>query len=595
MRMALFLLVVAACSSESPTIALFSKTGDDFYALPFPNDLRREADGTIDLSEFPTNAPLVDTYRMAADQLDGFGMNSPVFARFSDALDPTTLPTPAASMADGASVYLVDPATGAKTPIIATFRAEGTQTIGVNTLIARPYPGFGLMDATTYALVITTAVRDQYGSPIATTDEFQRTLANAEEYTALAAYLDGNAIARSTIASAAVFTTQRATRILPAIRDAIMAIAAPVGTDIVPVGGSTGLVEYTGSYVAPNFQRGTVPYHDAGDIVVGADGKAVIQRMETLRFSIAIPEGTMPATGWPVAIYSHGTGGGWESYLSDGTGSRLAQQGIATISMDQVLHGPRNPGGDPEIDFFNYSNPLAARDNALQGAADAFSQHRLVENLVVDGATFDASKVYFFGHSQGGVTGAGYVAFEPNLGGAVLSGTAGNLTLALLGKTEPANIPDLVTTLVRDKPIDENNPSLALVQMWMERADPINYAPLMVRSPVAGPRNVFQTEGFPDHYTPNPAIEAFATALGADIANNPDHKDIEGIMLRGKQVLQTPITNNAGSVTCVLAQFNQATSSDGHFVVFEVPLAETQAAQFLGTLARTGSATVVSM
>ena len=31
------------------------------------------------------------------------------------------------------------------------------------------------------------------------------------------------------------------------------------------------------------------------------------------------------------------------------------------------------------------------------------------------------------------------------------------------------------------------------------------------------PRNIFQTEGFTDTYSPNPGIEAFATALGGDI------------------------------------------------------------------------------
>src|SRR5215475_15360941 len=68
-----------------------------------------------------------------------------------------------------------------------------------------------------------------------------------------------------------------------------------------------------------------------------------------------------PPTGWPICIYAHGTGGDWESFVDDGTGLRLALQGIATISTDQVLHGPRNPGGDPETAFFNFGNPYAGR------------------------------------------------------------------------------------------------------------------------------------------------------------------------------------------------------------------------------------------
>jgi catechol 2,3-dioxygenase-like lactoylglutathione lyase family enzyme len=103
----------------------------------------------------------------------------------------------------------------------------------------------------------------------------------------------------------------------------------------------------------------------------------------------------------------------------------------------------------------------------------------------------------------------------------------------------------------------------------------------------------FQTEGFTDHYTPNPGIEAFATALGGDIVDDPDHKDVEGITLRKGQTREAPFDNNVGGVTCVLAQFKQLAGSDGHFVVFDIPLATKQAAQFLGTLASTGTATVV--
>lgn len=97
-RVVPLIALLAACEPEPPTVALFAipgaSDGDDFYALPFPNDLRREADGTIDLSLFPTNSVIVDKYRAAADQLDGFALNAPVFVRFSDELLPSSLPSP---------------------------------------------------------------------------------------------------------------------------------------------------------------------------------------------------------------------------------------------------------------------------------------------------------------------------------------------------------------------------------------------------------------------------------------------------------------------------------------------------------------------
>ena len=88
---------LAACGDDPGTTALFAvpgaDVGDDFYALPFPNDLRRHDDATLDLSLFPTHSLIVDQMRAAAETLDGFGLNSAIFARFDGPLDPASLPT----------------------------------------------------------------------------------------------------------------------------------------------------------------------------------------------------------------------------------------------------------------------------------------------------------------------------------------------------------------------------------------------------------------------------------------------------------------------------------------------------------------------
>lgn len=621
--LALSLVLAAACTG-TPTTALFAlpggAPGDDFYALPFPNDLLRRPDGTLDLSAFPTNSLIVDSYRAAAEHLDGFGLNQPIYARFDGPLAPESLPDPAESLGERAAVYLVDvdpesPARGERIPIAVRFRAEPTVTLGANHLSARPYPGFPLAEGTTYALVVTTRVTGSNGDAIEPAAAFRDVLgtggdlatqAARETYAPLLAWLDEpGGDERADVASAAVFTTQHATSIAPALRRGVLAAPAPVATDVMPLVEMPDLKVFTGAYQAPNFQRGALPYRNAPDgaIEIGPDGAAVVQRTETMRFAVSIPQGPTPANGWPIALYQHGTSGDYVSFVDDGTASALAAEGIAVISTDQVLHGPRNPGGDPQIDFFNISNPFAMRDNALQGAADAWSQLRLVRQLAfADGARairFDARQVFFFGHSQGGATGPGFVAFEPTLSGAVLSGTCGLISLSLLYKTQPLDVPQLLQTFLRDDPVDEDNPSLALAQMWIERADGINYAPLMVRQPPTvdgaplAPRNIYQTEGFTDTYTPNPAIEAFATAIGGDVVQLVDQREVPGLALRGRRVLAPPFSNNVGSVTAALAQFRQLAGSDGHFVVFDHVTARHQAARFLGTLARTGTATVV--
>ncbi|MEJ7598964.1 MAG: alpha/beta fold hydrolase [Kofleriaceae bacterium] len=608
------LAAVVGCEQGPATTALFAVPGgvpgDDFYALPFPNDLRRDPDGTLDLSAFPTNSLIVDSYRAAADTLDGFGLNQAIYARFDGPLDPETVPDPRGSLDPQAAVYLIDidpasPAYGERVPIAARFRADPTVTLGPNHLVARPYPGFGLTDGTTYALIVTDRVT---GNGVAVKrapafDQLMGTggeleiLAAREVYAPLLAWLDeAGGDERSDVITAAVFTTQRATATVPAIRRAIFAAPGPVATNITAGEPMPGFRTFLGAYKAANVQSGAPPYRNApaGEIVIGADGAAVIQRMEQMRFALTVPPTTVPAAGWPIVIYSHGTGGDHLSFVRDGTAAALAAQGIAVISTDQVLHGPRNPGGEPELDFFNFANPYAMRDNTLQGAADAFSQLRLVQTLRVAGQRFDATRIYFFGHSQGGVTGPGFVAFEPSLTGAVFSGTGGLLYLTLLTKTKPLDVPMLVETFLRDDPVDEDNPSLALFQMWAERADGANYAPLMARRPVATARNIFQTEGFVDEYTPNPSIEAFGVALGGDVVSLPDATEVAGLTLRDRSIVAPPFSNNVAGVTVALAQYQEAPDSDGHFVVFDVPAATRQAAEFLGTLARTGTATVVA-
>lgn len=614
-------LALGACT-DGGTEAMFAveKPGDDFYALPFPNDIHRKADWTLDLAEFPTNSPLVDSYRVAAETLDGFSLNAAISSRFTGPLDPASLPDPWTSTDPTSSVYLVNvdaasPNIGARTPIIAKFRDDKTNTIGPNRLVVRPYPGFGLDEGTTYALVITNRVHDLAGSSVVRASEFSTLLgagggdamtAARTAYKPLITYLAAHGGADDVV-SAAVFTTEHATQIGPALRKGVYGTDAPVATDIVQV--TTAQTPYTlwiGKYMAPNFQTGTPPYTSSGgEIVTGPDGAAVVQRTEPMRFALTIPTTPMPAAGWPICIYSHGTGGDYESFVDDGTGGRLAEQGIATISTDQVLHGPRNQGGDPETAFFNFANPLAGRDNALQGAADAWSQMRLAQGLTfADGTgtfSIDPTKITFFGHSQGGLTGPAFIAFEPALSGAVLSGTGGLLYLSMLYKTAPIDFPSLIETIARDSPMDEDNPSLAIAQMWIERADGANYARYFVREPRLGPdgvqmapKNIFQTEGFTDSYAPNPAIEAFATAIGGDTVMLPDQKDVTGLQLRNRMTLPAPITDNDGTATAVLAQYKMRPGSDGHFVVFDIASAEKQSAEFLGTLAATGKATVVS-
>jgi predicted esterase len=400
---------------------------------------------------------------------------------------------------------------------------------------------------------------------------------------------------REDVVSAAVFTTGAPTALLGRVRDVILRdVPVPVAREVALLDQVSGYRWFDGRYDGPNFQRGEAPYlkaGDGGDIVVDPDtGDPVVQRTEDLRFSMTIPNGTRPDGGWPVAIYAHGTGGDYHSFVDDGTAAWLASADIACISIDQVLHGPRQDGTSPDLAFFNLQNPLAARDNTLQGALDDFQLVRLVKEMdvTVGGVrvVFDPDNIFFFGHSQGSLTGVPFVAHEPDVKAAIFSGAGGLLYLSLLNKTEPVDIAALVRLFLRDDPLDEFHPVLALLQMYMERSDSVSYARRLGA-------DVFISEGIVDRYTPVPSIEALATAMRVDPVS-PIERDVMGLTLAGRHVLDAPVSGNWDERTGVLLQYDEAPDSDGHFVIFDREDARQQSTQFLATEASDGVATLIA-
>jgi hypothetical protein len=256
-----------------------------------------------------------------------------------------------------------------------------------------------------------------------------------------------------------------------------------------------------------------------------------------------------------------------------------------------VLHGPRAPAGtDPEIAFYNLQNIVAAHDNVKQGALDDFQLIRLVKSLdITSPATikFDSSRIYFFGHSQGSLTGGLYVPCEPDVKAVIYSGAGGGLIEGLLTKTKPVNIAALVQSFF-------HHPVLNLLQGFFDESDPANYVSRLFREPPAtfAPKNVFVSLGINDSYAPDATIETFATAAGV-VPVNPQLLAIDAMALDGRTWMNAPIVGNvAGGVTGVVCEYNPLSNSDGHFVVFNVPDAIAQSTRFFGTLASTGMATL---
>ncbi|MBA6264856.1 MAG: VolA/Pla-1 family phospholipase [Colwellia sp.] len=139
-----------------------------------------------------------------------------------------------------------------------------------------------------------------------------------------------------------------------------------------------------------------------------------------VRASMGLPALEVPENGWPVAILVHGITSTKEQMLPI-TGI-LSAFGIATIAIDQPLHGSRgfdlNGDGIDEINtstvstlhYVNLGSMLTMRDNTRQSTADLLGL-RLGMNFLggadSDGnpIKIDSSKVHLLGHSLGGIYG----------------------------------------------------------------------------------------------------------------------------------------------------------------------------------------------
>lgn len=625
--------------------SLDALAGPTFFDHPWPSDLRRAEGGAVRFAGWPNPSavPLIDELVAATSGLlHGFSPTAATYLRFTGPLDPSTLPSdPPATLARDAGVQVVDvdpssPEHGTRRMVQLQWRetVADASFFSTNTLAILPLLGRPLRPHTTYAAVVTRRVRAAGGGELGRTDALEEVLGRAPVTSAHRAVVDlfapavrelaAAGVAPADVAHLTVFTTDDPTAETFAVADDVTkSVPAPTARDWVAKDDTADLDVYEGTYgPSPNYQIGNVPYRtkaDGGGFVF-ENGKPKLAGTFDLRFALAVPKAAQcppPASGYPVVIYAHGTGGDYRSFVSDGTARSLAGQCLASIGIDQIFHGTR-PGAPPESDparegtisflFFNFDNALAGRTNNRQAAIDVVQEARLfTETKATVPATvsrtgaaiaFDPAKVTFFGHSQGGLNGPLFLAATDAARGAVLSGAGSVLGVALLEKTQPIDITRLVRMLVCGSSSDcadelsVFHPGIALAQSIVDAADPVHYASFITSSPRPGlgPKSIYQTEGVNpdgtgDSYAPPKGIEALSVALGLPRVAPGIHARPDAMWL-GLSDVAPPVGGFSGNLgggraTGVLAQFAPRPGHDGHFVVFDDPTARLESAKFL--------------
>lgn len=571
---------------------------------PFPSDLFVTEGRIGPIAGIEELAPLaVDVLNAQLGALDGFGLRPVIELPVAGTLDAASLPARSADSAAPIFVLNVEAGSPGYGEVIAydwRLDADGSRIRGA---IAR---GQVLREKTRYAAVLTEGVRGA-GGRLGPSAGFEALRSSTPEslpahFRSTRAALDAVAAltGRSDVVSLAVFRTQDARGPVHAAREQLEGLPAPTlafpdpavifageerlrallgtpprdeqGRARLGWGQPEGLAHDgvaavgTGVLTGVTFRRAELEGDDAnspesGTWQLDGAGAPVLQGPASFKISFAIPAGTMPAAGWPVAIFGHGLGAGRHQMLA--FIETFAKAGYATVAIDADGFGSRfvdkderndvarilgegyggthqGPDGFGDVDgpvtsyglFHDFVNISAMRDQMRQSVIDLAQVVRALKDPALDlsallpGARVDGAHVVYLGESYGGVLGGTFAAMERDVslfvldvpGGGILDYAAANAP-----KLRPFLELFLPSAYGSIEPLDRFSTLLSLGSTLLDGADPISYAPhvLKERARLAGeplpPRHVLLLEAINDEIMANGATAALALAMGVPI------------------------------------------------------------------------------
>lgn len=477
--------LVTACGGDDPgggpgAAAQFDPIGGE---LPFPN--AAIFDPSANRVAFPDPSGELSDPQTAYNTRDGFSTVAPSWVEFTEPIDPASVG------ADAVRVFRVsDPfTTEVSGDTTGAVPSEGSELVYGEDFFAdvssidssRLYvtPKRPLDPQSNYLVVITDSLRDLAGRPVQASDTYdllsdpgtedagglaglQQLILNYEGFLA-----DDRGIPREDIAVSYHFPTQS---VIAALEEIDASASAQTVTSASMVGstdqfGGRGSADvYKGRIELPYFLAEPQPASGTrgpNNLVVedvsafttpwdqSAPGAAPSERSTVeAPFILTVPQGTPPTGGWPVTLFYHGLTGNRTNVFA--IADSLAEAGLATIAIDQPLHGlspqsalwdvfgepaherhfftdyeangaPALGEGDGEFDgsgaiFNNLVFPLTSRDNSRQAAADLIHVAASVGNISsAAGLTsnlLNPNQLRYTGISLGGISGATFLGAD---------------------------------------------------------------------------------------------------------------------------------------------------------------------------------------
>lgn len=659
-RTTLSLIALLACAPETdpeplealPGVALrFEVNAEgDFFAEPYPADHRLVLGAPpMDQMAGIDATPLLEDLARSIT-LPGYPVVPVGWFSFGGYLErPDGMVDWPADV--GASVQLVDidpdsPQRGRRIPT-TTMMLEPDRYVEGEVLAVAPRPGFVLRADTTYAFLVRRDLGDVDGEPLGVGLPLRQLLhgqtpdtpwgeALATEWQPLVAVLPELGLAPDDLAAATVFTTGDAVAEVAALSEAVredvgipaLSVSFYAGVDRRP-----GYCELRGTLTVPQYQRGTPPFASDGAIVLDEDGVPIVQREESIPVVVTVPASPMPAEGYPLAMYFHGSGGRSDQVVSrspilpsgqamaygHGPAWVLAEQGIAAAGSAHPVNPERVEGANA-FAYLNLTNLVVFRNTFQQGIfeqrlyLDALLDLRLSPESLADceGVSlpagseayhFDPDSIVAMGQSMGGMYVNLVSAVDPRITAVVPTGAGGHwsrmgLDTPLFGTGGTTAL--IAALLKTEAELSFLHPAMHIVQTAWEVAEPLGYLPRLAARPLPGhpARDIYEPVGFDDIYFPPGIFDAMALAYDTELSGEvvwssmDELLSLDGRARQSYPVVDNRVSENGERYTASVAQYRGDGLADPHVIFVQLEEVRTQYGCFLRSHLD-GEATVV--
>ncbi len=658
--LALLLVASAACTSGGGSGDLAASAARvrydlsdsaGFFDFPWPSDVRLRPDGTVDASRFPNPKGLGGIQEMidlAGGATRNFSQSGAVFFRFDrtfTGVEP--VPDPLATTREPSPYFLVNlsdgPRYGTRAPVWLDYHDAPDSYRPGELLTMLPVSGVLLERESTYGAVVLRSafVRPEDVSPSPTLaaalagrnptgDETGAKL--TASLAPLASYLREHGIGAREVVAATVFSTgDRTTRLTRFVRQVEALSTIALDGPLTPFYDHPDYCALQGSYRVPAYQDGTAPYIVSGGVIQtrGADEILVEQHRDRVPFVVSFPKRPMPAGGFPLFLYVHGTGGtsdqvvtrgpvlepGGDAVYGEGPAYVVALRGYGAGSSAGTLNPERIGSLSAEgYIAYNFTRPAAMRDNFAQMILDQIEFLKVLLSLRVDASQcpgadpaaaadgtlrFDPSKVVVSGQSLGSYLTGMLASLHDGFIGAVLTGAGGGWGEFALGPQDPplSEILKLYLGMGDDEALDLFHPVISIFDLTVGEADNVNYVRRIRTDPPQdrGIPHVLVIEGTYDLQTTANLQRALVAAIGVDMlgdsqTTDPYQRLEDAIRFAGDDILTTePVRGNrsrpdGSPLTFAVVRYEKDPIREGHYVSFQRDDAKHDYGCFLETL-----------